>query len=50
MQRTYIELANEWNSSGDECGEEGECEDPQILTVLNETFEGVGVKKEFRPS
>jgi len=34
----------------DECGEEEECETPQILTVLNETFQGVGVENESRPS
>jgi len=38
MERAYIELAKEWNSIVDECGEEEECEDPQILTVLNWTF------------
>jgi len=50
MERAYIELAKKWNSSGGGCGEEGECEDPQILTVLNETCQEVGVKNESRAS
>jgi len=50
MERAYIELAEEWKSSMVECEEKEECEDPQILTVLNETFPGVGVEIESRAS
>jgi len=38
MEQAYIELAEEWNVRMMECEEEEECEDPQILTVLNEIF------------
>jgi len=50
MEQAYIELAEEWNSSMVECEEEEECENPQILTVINETFHGVEVENESRAS
>jgi len=39
-----------WSSSGDEVEDEEECEDPQILTVLNDTFQELLVENESSAS